>query len=49
MTEASPEPNLIISLNAFDRNSVKMAFTTLAVACETNNGSGYSLDRSHGG
>ena len=35
MAEASPEPNLIIPLNAFDRTSVKMAFTTIAVVCET--------------
>jgi hypothetical protein len=35
MTEASPEPNLIIPLNALDRSSVKMAFTTLAVVCKT--------------
>jgi len=35
MAEASPEPNLIIPLNAFDRATVKLAFTTLAVACKT--------------
>jgi hypothetical protein len=35
MTEASPEPNLIIPLNAFDHTTVKMAFTTVAAACKT--------------
>lgn len=35
MTEASPEPNLIIPLNAFDRSTVKTAFATVAVACKT--------------
>lgn len=35
MAEASPEPNLIIPLNAFDRAAVKMAFRTVAAACET--------------
>jgi hypothetical protein len=35
MTEASPEPNLIIPLNAFDRSTVKMAFTIVAAACKT--------------
>jgi len=35
MTEASPEPNLIIPLNPFDRSSVKMALATLAVVCKT--------------
>ena len=33
--EASPEPNLIIPLNAFDPGSVQSAFATLAVVCET--------------
>jgi len=35
MSEASPDPNLIIPLNAFDRSSVKMALATLAVVCKT--------------
>lgn len=35
MTEESPEPNLIIPLNAFDRSSVKMALATLAAVCKT--------------
>jgi len=35
MAEASPEPNLIIPLNAFDCTAVKMAFRTLAAACKT--------------
>jgi hypothetical protein len=35
MTEASPEPNLIIPLNVFDRTSVKMALTTLGAVCKT--------------
>jgi hypothetical protein len=35
MTEASPEPNLIIPLNAFDRSTVKMAFSIVAAACKT--------------
>ena len=33
--EGSPEPNLIIPLNAFDPWSVESAFSTLATACET--------------
>src|SRR5260370_20144477 len=32
MAEASPEPNLIIPLNAFDRTTVKIAFRTVAAA-----------------
>ncbi len=35
MTEASPEPNLIIPLNAADHGTVKIAFTTVAVVCRT--------------
>lgn len=35
MTEASPGPNLIIPLNAFDHSMVKIAFATVAVACKT--------------
>lgn len=35
MAEASPEPNLIVPLNAFDRTAVKMAFRTVAGACKT--------------
>jgi hypothetical protein len=35
MMECAPEPNLVISLNAFDRDSVQSAFTTLAAVCET--------------
>jgi hypothetical protein len=35
MTEASPEPNLIIPLNAFDRSTVNMAFTVVAAVCKT--------------
>jgi hypothetical protein len=35
MMECAPEPNLVISLNAFDRGSVQSAFTTLAAVCET--------------
>jgi hypothetical protein len=35
MTEASPEPNLIVPLNAFDHGTVEIAFATLAVACKT--------------
>jgi hypothetical protein len=35
MAEASPEPNLIIPLNAFDRSTVKLAFTIVAAACKT--------------
>jgi hypothetical protein len=35
MAEASPEPNLIIPLNAFDHTTVKMAFYTVAAACNT--------------
>ena len=34
-TEASPEPNLIIPLNAFDRSTVNMAFTVVAAVCKT--------------
>ena len=35
MIEASPEPNLIIPLNVFDRTSVKVALATLAAVCKT--------------
>jgi hypothetical protein len=35
MMECTPEPNLIIPLNAFDHDSVQAAFTTVAVVCET--------------
>jgi hypothetical protein len=35
MTETSPEPNLIIPLNALDPSSVKMALATLAAVCKT--------------
>ncbi len=35
MMECTPEPNLVIALNAFDPNSVQSAFTTLAAVCET--------------
>ncbi len=35
MMECAPEPNLVIPLNAFDRDSVQSAFTTLAAVCET--------------
>jgi hypothetical protein len=35
MAEASPEPNLIIPLNAFDGAAVKVAFRALAAACKT--------------
>jgi hypothetical protein len=33
--EATPEPNLILPLNAFDPESVQSAFHTLAVVCQT--------------
>ena len=33
--EATPEPNLILPLNAFDPKSVRSAFHTLAVVCQT--------------
>ena len=35
MMECTPEPNLVIPLNAFDTGSVRSAFTTLAAVCET--------------
>ncbi len=35
MIEASPEPNLVIPLNAVDHNTVKTAFTIVATACRT--------------
>ena len=35
MMECTPEPNLVIPLNAFDHASVQAAFTTAAVVCET--------------
>lgn len=35
MMECTPEPNLIIPLNAFNPSSVQSAFTTLAAVCET--------------
>jgi hypothetical protein len=35
MTEASPEPNLIIPFNAFDHSMLEMAFTTLSSVCKT--------------
>jgi hypothetical protein len=35
MMEASPEPNLIVPLNASDSSTVKIAFATVAVACKT--------------
>jgi len=34
-TEASPEPNLVVPLNAFEPDSVQSAFTTLAAVCKT--------------
>jgi hypothetical protein len=33
--EASPEPNLVIPLNAFEAGRVQSAFTTLAAVCKT--------------
>jgi len=33
--EASPEPNLIVPLNASDSSTVKIAFVTVAVAWKT--------------
>lgn len=33
--EATPEPNLILPLNSFDPESVRSAFHTLAVLCQT--------------
>jgi hypothetical protein len=33
--EATPEPNLILPLNAFDPESVQSTFHTLAVVCQT--------------
>jgi hypothetical protein len=33
--EASPEPNLIVEIDPADRASVRQAFDTLAVLCET--------------
>ena len=33
--EATPEPNLILPLNAFDPKSVRSAFHTLAVVCQS--------------
>jgi hypothetical protein len=33
--EASPEPNVVVPLNAFQPGSVQSAFTTLAAVCET--------------
>ena len=35
MMECTPEPNLIVPLNAFIPGSVQSAFTTLAAVCET--------------
>ena len=35
MMECTPEPNLVIPLNAFMPGSVQSAFTTLAAVCET--------------
>ena len=35
MMECTPEPNLVIPLNAFDSGSVQSAFATLAAVCET--------------
>jgi hypothetical protein len=35
MMECTPEPNLIIPLNAFDPGSAQSAFATLAAVCET--------------
>jgi hypothetical protein len=34
-TELSPEPNLVVPLNAFEPGSVQSAFTTVAAVCET--------------
>ena len=33
--EASPEPNLLVEINPSDHASVRRAFDTLAVLCET--------------
>ena len=44
MLEASPEPNLIIPLNAFDRSSVAKAFTTLAAVCRTLEAATHLID-----
>jgi len=35
MMECTPEPNLIVPVNAFDPGSVQLAFATLAAVCET--------------
>jgi len=35
MMECTPEPNLVIPLNAFEPGTVQSAFTTLAAVCET--------------
>ena len=35
MMECTPEPNLVIPLNAFRPGSVQSAFTALAAVCET--------------
>ena len=48
MIEAPPEPNLIIPLNAFDRSSVKMAFTSLAAVCKTLETATRLIDRMPG-
>jgi len=44
MAEASPEPNLIIPLNAFDRITVNTAFRTVAAACETLEAATHLID-----
>ena len=35
MMECPPEPNMVIPVNAFDRGSVRSAFTVLATVCRT--------------
>jgi hypothetical protein len=35
MMECTPEPDLVIPLNAFEPGTVQSAFTTLAAVCET--------------
>ncbi len=44
MAEASPEPNLIIPLNAFDRITVSIAFRTLAAVCRTLQAASHLID-----
>jgi hypothetical protein len=48
MMECTPEPNLVIQLNAFHHASVQAAFTTAAVVCETLEAACRLIDRMPG-